>query len=303
MNAGTPIAGLADCMETSLDCIPCFVRQALEAVRFVTDDPALHEKALREVLAMVAKLDLRKSPPVVAQQIHRRLRELTGQADPYRGAKDQFNRLGLRLLPGLLGRTASAADPLRMATRLAIAANIIDLGVNGRLTGEEVRRAIDHALVEPFCGDMGAFRQAISTARSILYLADNAGEICFDRLLIERLPTEKVTLAVRGGPVINDATLEDARAAGLHEIVEVVGNGSDAPGTILDDCSPAFRRRYEHADLIIAKGQGNFETLSEEPQNIFFLFKVKCPVIAARAGQELGTHVLRRGPAATAEPA
>jgi len=302
MNAGTPIASLSDCMETSLDCIPCFVRQALEAVRFVTDDPALHERVLREVLAMVAKLDLRQSPPVVAQEIHRRLRELTHQADPYRGVKDRFNRLGLRLLPELLATMAGAADPLRMATRLAIAGNVIDLGVNGRLTGAEVRSAMDHALVEPFCGDMGTFREAISTARRILYLADNAGEICFDRLLIERLPTEKVTLAVRGGPVINDATLEDARAAGLHEIVEVVGNGSDAPGTILGDCSPPFRRRYERADLIIAKGQGNFETLSEEPKNIFFLFKVKCAVIAARAGQALGTHVLLRGPGAKAEP-
>jgi len=281
-------------MQMSLDCIPCFVRQALEAVRFVTDNPALHERVLREVLALAATLDLRQSPPVVGQQIHRRLRELTHQADPYRSAKDRFNRLGMRLLPGLLRKTASAEDPLRMATRLAIAGNVIDLGVNGSLTDTEVRSAIEHVLAGPFCGDVETFRQAISNAGSILYLADNAGEICFDRLLIEQLPTDKVTLAVRGGPVINDATVEDARAAGLHEIIEVVDNGSDAPGTILSDCSPGFRRRYERADLVIAKGQGNFETLNEEPKNIFFLFRVKCPVIALRAKQAPGTDVLMR---------
>jgi hypothetical protein len=104
---------------------------------------------------------------------------------------------------------------------------------------------------------------------------------------------------VRGAPVINDATMADARAVGLHEIVEIIDNGSDAPGTILEDCSEDFRRRFSEADLILAKGQGNFETLSEQPRNIFFLFKVKCPVIAAHVGLPVGTHVLARSRAGT----
>ena len=281
-------------MQTSLDCIPCFLRQALEAVRFITDDPAFHEQVLREALLMGAKLNLRDSPPVVGQKIHRRLRELSGQADPYLRAKDWSNRLAMRLLPELAKRTASAEDPLKMAVQLAIAGNVIDLGVNGKLTEADVHAAVEHALVEPFSGDLEALRESVSTAKSILYLADNAGEIVFDRLLIERLPLGRVTVAVRGSPVINDATLADARAAGLHEIVEVVDNGSDAPGTLLEDCSEDFRQRYERADLVIAKGQGNFETLNEEPKDIFFLFKVKCPVIAAHAKRALGTNVLMR---------
>ncbi|MBN2451771.1 MAG: DUF89 family protein, partial [Lentisphaeria bacterium] len=128
------------------------------------------------------------------------------------------------------------------------------------------------------------------------YLADNAGEIVLDRLLVDELPAGRVTVAVRGGPILNDATLDDARQAGLCDRVEVIDNGSDAPGTILADCSPKFRRRFAAADLILAKGQGNFETLSEVAAPLCFLLKVKCPVIAGHTGLPLGTQVLTTAP-------
>jgi hypothetical protein len=167
---------------------------------------------------------------------------------------------------------------------------VIDMGVNGNLTESDVRRSVSQALTEPLAGEQNGFRQAVAEARSILYLADNAGEIVFDRLLIEQLLPARVTLAVRGAPVINDATVADAKGVGLHEIVGIIDNGSDAPGTILEDCNEDFIRRFKEADLILAKGQGNFETLSDEPRDIFFLF----PVIAARVGLPIGTHVLAR---------
>ena len=126
------------------------------------------------------------------------------------------------------------------------------------------------------------------------FLKDNAGEIVFDRLLIERLPPGKVTVAVRGFPVINDATLADAEGAGIHEVAEVIENGSDAPGTILDDCSESFRDRFDKADLVIAKGQGNYETLSEVDKDIYFLLKAKCPVIARDIGCQEGAMILKR---------
>ena len=113
-------------------------------------------------------------------------------------------------------------------------------------------------------------------------------EIVFDRLLIEQLPREKVTLVVRGAPVSNDATMIDAEDTGLTKLLEVIDNGSDAPGTILDDCSHAFRERFDSADLIIAKGQGNYESLSEVEKDIYFLLKAKCPVIARDLGCEVG---------------
>jgi uncharacterized protein with ATP-grasp and redox domains len=176
--------------------------------------------------------------------------------------------------------------------RLAIAGNMMDMGVNASLTEADVRQTMKQALTAPFFGEMDKFRHAIAEAHSILYLADNAGEIAFDRLLVEQLLSKHVTVAVRGAPVINDATLIDAQTVGLDQIVEVIDNGSDAPGTILSDCGPEFRRRFAEADLIIAKGQGNFETLSGEAGNIFFLFKVKCAVIAEHVKQPMGMQVL-----------
>ena len=144
-------------------------------------------------------------------------------------------------------------------------------------------------------GDFARFKSEVDEAREILYLADNAGEIAIDRLLIEELGPERVTLAVRGSAVINDATIDDARAVGLHELVRVIDSGSDAPGTILEDCSVELRERFRTADLIVSKGQGNFETLSDIDTDIFFLLKVKCPVIATHIGLPPGTHALVRG--------
>ena len=281
-------------MKTALDCIPCFARQALEAARFVTDDPDVHERVLRDALRAAADMDLGQSPPVVGQRIHRVLREITGVDDAYRAVKDRFNRMALDMLPDLSARVRESADPFALALRLAIAGNVIDLGVNGGITEAEARRAVVGALDEPFHGDVDAFRRAVEDARSILYLADNAGEIVFDRLLVEQLPTGRVTVAVRGGPILNDATMVDAEAAGLCDLVEVIDNGSDAPGTILADCSREFRGRFAEADLIIAKGQGNFETLSNEVGDIYFLFKAKCPVIADHVDLPVGTHVATR---------
>jgi uncharacterized protein with ATP-grasp and redox domains len=137
----------------------------------------------------------------------------------------------------------------------------------------------------------------VNQAEKILDLADNAGEIVFDRLLIEQLPTEKVTLVVKGEPVINDATMEDAKVAGLTEIVKVIDNGSDAPGTIMESCSQRFLEHFEDSDLVIAKGQGNYETLSRVDKNIFFILKAKCPVIARDLGCKVGEMIIRRNEA------
>lgn len=284
-------------MNISLECIPCLLRQTIEAARFITEDTAVHEQIVRHVLRMAAGMDLSQSPPVVAQTVHRRLREITGVEDPFRTPKTNFNRLAMSMLPDLAAQVEGAPDPLLMAARLAIAGNMIDSGATGNLTEAEVREALERVLSEPFVGDWEEFRQAVAGAGDILYLADNAGEIVLDRLLIQEIGCQRITLAVRGRAVLNDATLLDAKEAKLHEIVEVIDNGSDAPGTILEECSAAFLRRFLEADLIIAKGQGSFETLSDVEGNIFFLFKVKCPVIASHVGLANGTHALVRSKA------
>ncbi len=281
-------------MKIFLDCIPCFVRQALDSARLATDDEQIHEKVVRETLRLAADLDMSQSPPAIGQQIHRLIRKLIGNKDPYHELKKQFNRLAMRICTELAECVGTSKDPLETAVRLAIAGNIIDLGVKTSIAESDIERIINDSLTADFDGrQIEGFRNAVGQAEKILYLADNAGEIVFDRLLIEQLPYEKITVVVKGQPVINDATMEDAEFVGLTEITEVIDNGSDGPGTIMETCSQAFCSRFEDADLIIAKGQGNYETLSEADKNIFFVLKAKCPVIARDLGCEIGEMILR----------
>lgn len=280
-------------MRTYFDCVPCFVRQVLDSVRMTTDDEQIQEKVLREALYLGSKMDLSQSPPAMAQKIHRFIREITGVKDPYLEVKNRFNKLGLQMYPELKQQVETSADPLETAVRLAIAGNIIDFGVNSVVEQSQVEKTIAESLTEPL--DMEAmeeFRDATSQAEDILYLGDNTGEIVFDRLLIEQLPYEKITFAVKGGPILNDATMEDAQVVGLTDIVNVIDNGSDAPGTILESCSEAFRRRFDKSDLIIAKGQGNYETLCDVDKNLFFMLRPKCVVLARHLGCEIGSLVL-----------
>ena len=283
-------------MRTYIDCIPCFVRQTLDSVRLTTDDEQVHEQTLREILRLCSGIDLHQSPPAMAQKIHTLIRRITGSEDPYLEVKNRFNKLAMQMYPQLSERISSSAEPFETAVRLAIAGNIIDFGLNSKLTQQNVENAIAESLTAPLDRQvLGELEDAIAGAKDILYLGDNAGEIVFDRLLVEQLPCEKVTFVVKGSPVINDATMEDAQMVGLTDIVNVIDNGSDAPGTILQNCSQQFRQRFDKADLVIAKGQGNYETLSDVDKNIFFILKAKCPVIARHLDCEVGEMILRRG--------
>jgi len=203
-------------MKTFFDCIPCLIRQSLAAVRLVTSDEQIHEQILRETLRATAQIDLGQPPAAMSQIVHRRIRQLCRSEDPYRASKVRFNRLALDLLPDFRRRVEESPDPWDAAVRLAIAGNVMDLAVKSGLNEAETRISLEQSLSEPLDGSVADFAAAVAEARSILYLTDNAGEIVFDRLLIERMPRDRVTVAVRGLPVINDATLEDAKAAGLR---------------------------------------------------------------------------------------
>ncbi len=288
-------------MKTFLDCVPCLVRQALHSVRSTTKDEHIQEQIVRTALEGIARMDFRQPPAVMAQAIHRGIREATGNADPYADQKRRLNDTALELLPVFSDRIAKAANPLELAVRLAIAGNVMDLAVKTSLSEDEVLASFDECLAAPLDCHMAEFAKAVEEADDILYLTDNAGEIAFDRLLLEQLPRERVTVAVRGKPVINDATMADAEYVGLGPFArQVIDNGSDAPGTILDDCSDVFRRCFERADLIISKGQGNYETLVGSTGPIWFLLRVKCPIIARDLDCQVGTTILRRSPLRTA---
>jgi len=221
------------------------------------------------------------------------LREETG-VDPYKRVKDRYNRIALGALPGLRQMAARAPDALEAGARLAIAGNVIDFGIYESF---DLDRSIEESFRLPLSRtDYLGFARAVHDSKRILFLCDNAGEIVFDRVLIEVLRGmgKDVTAAVKGSPVINDATLEDAADAGLAECATVIDNGNDGIGTLLEVCSERFMDEYRSADMIISKGQANYETLEqEEDKRTFFLFKVKCPVVARNLDRPEGDIVLR----------
>jgi len=285
-------------MRTYLDCFPCFLRQALDAARFATDDKEVHKRVIQNVLRLATQTDMHNPPPVIGQHVHRLIRQVTGKEDPYHEQKRRSNELALRLYAEMKQDVEEAANPLEAAIRLAIAGNILDFGVNSQLEHAHAEKVIGAALNAEFDGtELPVLIDCVKQAGEILYLGDNAGEIVFDRFVIERLPRAKVTFVVKGSPVINDATMEDAEAAGLTDLVNVVTNGSDGPGTILESCSSAFRQRFDRADLVLAKGQANYESLSDADKDIFFILKAKCPVIARDLDCEIGQMILRRSKA------
>ena len=282
-------------MKTYNDCIPCLVRQALGGARFVTKDEKMHQTILRKSLAAMAVMDMHQSPPMMARQIQAVIAEVTGSKDPYRKIKQKCNAFSLDLLEGLRAMVERSQAPLETAVRLAIAGNIIDFGAFSTLDKQTVVDTIDHAMANPVTGDMAALLERLASSDAILWIADNAGEIVFDRLVLEQIDMNRVVFVVRGGAALNDATLEDAVTAGITECVKTIDSGAAIAGTVLEVCSSTFLKAFDRADLIIAKGQGNFETLPHDDDRIFFLFKAKCPVVSASAGVNLNDMVVRRG--------
>jgi len=272
-------------LKIGLECIPCFVRQAYEALSLVTNDQKIRERILTQVLLRLANKSFDNTPPSVGRDIHRIIRLLSGNNDPYIKIKRNSNKLARELMPSLKELIRSSADPFETAVRLAIAGNIIDYGQGDHITEEKIRKTVSRCLDQPISKhNINELKEEIDKASNILYLGDNAGEVFFDRLLIEELQGYPITFVVRGAPIINDALKNDAKMADLDKLVRVVDNGSDIPGTILEECSEEFKNRFMEADLVIAKGQGNYETLSEEQKKTFFLLKVKCPVISKDIG-------------------
>jgi len=280
-------------LKIGLECIPCFVRQTFEAVSFITNDERQKESILRQVLSTLANESFDRAPPYIGRVIHEIIRDLSGNSDPYLHIKKDSNVLARRLMPSLRHIMKSSTEPFETAVRLAIAGNIIDYGQGDHISKEKIKETVTSCLDQPINRvTINELRGEIEKASSILYLGDNAGEVFFDRLLIEKMERYPVTFVVRGAPIINDALRDDARMAGIDSLVKVVDNGSDVPGTILEECSKEFQRQFMEADLVIAKGQGNYETLNDERKKIFFLLKAKCPVIARDIGCDEGDIVI-----------
>lgn len=228
-------------------------------------------------------------------EIHRELSDefcrITRITDIYSAEKQKSNAVALELYDQLKPDVLISSDPFNMALRLSIAGNIMDYGLS---TEFDIHKTIDKVLNSDFAIDHSIqLKQAIQKAKKIVYLGDNAGEIVFDKMLIELMIHPNVTYVVRGAAVINDATREDAKSVGMELVADVMDNGSKVPSTVLSTCSTEFLKTYNEADLIISKGQGNFEGLMyENDPRIFFLLMVKCEVVAERIGVEKGNFVV-----------
>jgi uncharacterized protein with ATP-grasp and redox domains len=285
-------------MKTYLDCLPCLMSQALKAARAATDDEGIQRQVVNAIAGLIPELSLGLKPPEIAQRGYRLIGQITGNNDPFCQAKVDANHTALSLWPQLKQMVEQSEDGLFMACRLAMLANSIDFGPNFNHGG--IGTIIDEAKtgsVPLTVNDYDQLWSNLNNSRTLLYLGDNAGEIVFDRLLIEeihRVRELETYFVVREKPVINDVTTDDAQTVGMDRVAKIISNGSDAPATILAQCTAELKQLFRTADIIIAKGQGNYESLEDEPGNIFFLLRAKCPLVAELLGVSVGDCVLKR---------
>ncbi len=278
-------------MNTPLDCIPCMTASLLRIMQnnHYSDDQKTH--VMRKILEFLARVDYRQSPPALSREMFRMVRNELALSDLYRNVKDAGNREMLAMYPRFREKIRLSEYPLQTAMRLAVAGNVIDFGPQHRL---HVMDTIDKVLNAQFAvDDSELLIKDLKKAGMVLYVGDNCGEIVLDKLFIETMNHPNIYFAVRNAPVINDATLDDARSIGLDQRVKMLTTGDDAPGAVWETASQEFKEAVRHADVIISKGQGNLEGLMDVDFNIYFLLVVKCDHIGRRIGARRGDYVVK----------
>ncbi len=282
----------------SPECYPCFLRQADLAARAHGADEARRKVLAGRVARLLADLPPGEVPARVATGLQALAREVLGTEDPYRRVKqaelDRFGETAARAEE----LVAAAPDALAAAVRLSVFGNIMDSGIIERETIEDARTRLPSgsgAWEMPPC-----LRERIARAARVGVLLDNAGEVAFDVPLLSRLARagKSVWIGVKGGPVIDDLTEPEARAIGLGVYGEIVSNGNQGVGTDLDLCAREFRERIASSDLVLSKGQANFETLVGRVRHAFFLLRCKCPVVSRALGRREGEMIVLDGEAA-----
>jgi uncharacterized protein with ATP-grasp and redox domains len=280
-----------------LDCIPCYLKQARNTLgqTEVSEDKAM--QILHEILPLIPELDPQGTPAENSTLILWKVNELLGTSDPFAKAKRDSNELALKLLPQLRKRVLQSSDPLYTALQVSVAGNIIDLGI---FKDFDIEASIEEALAKKFAhDDYPSFKEKLKGAHKVLILGDNSGEIAFDKLLAEQLEASgfRVTYVVKQSPILNDATLEDAEYVEMKDVANVITNGSGFLGTVIKTCSEEFRKVLREADLIISKGQANYESLESEDEageKTYFLLRAKCEVVAESLGVKLGEMAFKK---------
>jgi damage-control phosphatase, subfamily I len=283
-------------MLSNLDCFPCLMRQSIDIIRRVIPDNEQRPELFKKILRLLTDLPNDATPARLAAEIHRLLRTQTGIPDLYVEQKQRCNEIAQANLPLVYRYLENSTDRVATAARIAVAGNIIDYGAMGETF--DVEATLRECLQSPLAiDDLDRLKADLKSAKKVMYVGDNAGEIVFDRIFVEEIKKSadpQIIFVVRGHPILNDVTLADAQSIGLTQLAEIVASGGDAPGCELDRSSIQLRHHFKTADLIISKGQGNYEALSQEPYNIYFILKVKCPVIAGDIGARKGDSVIKR---------
>lgn len=270
-------------MRCSMDCFPCLLQQGIRTARQHLENEEEQRKLVKRIIAEMAAADDDASAPYIAHKIQRALIEVLGVTDPFAKEKHYYNREMLKLEDDFVRMVESADNPLKAALKLASAGNIIDFGPGHDLSSEKVLETISITMKRELPEDVfNKLNAALREADKLLYLGDNAGEIVFDKVFIRTIkavyPHLQVYFATRGKPIVNDVTEDDAYAVKMENYAAIINNGSDIPGTILKLCPDSFVKIFNEADVIISKGQGNFESLSgtTNHKNLFYLFLCKC---------------------------
>lgn len=249
---------------------------------------------MRQVLKFLSEVDYQVSPPVMGRELHRMIRASLKNGDPYLEIKEKYNRMLLELYPSFKKMVEQSDSPFDTAMRLAIGGNVIDFGAKYQY---DVMETIQQALEQDLSvDDSASLKKAVAGAKRLLYIGDNCGEIVLDKLFLEHLDVEEKIFVVRGGPVINDITLEDARYVGMEEVANVLTTGDDSPGAVWENTSAEFRKHFMEADVVISKGQGNLEGLMEvKHKQLYFMLVTKCELIADLMGTIKGGFIVRKG--------
>jgi len=279
-------------MKSTLECVPCYLKQVISTAKEATNRKELQFQALQAAAKVIGKLSLEKSPAENTYYVLKAAQKVLMDDDPFNKKKLKYNKIALKMYPRLKKIIKKSDKPLYTAVKVALAGNIIDMGI---LPSFDIEKTLKETLSSPLTiDDFDRFSQDLKKSSNILYLGDNIGEIVFDKVLVEELLPKKVFFAVKSGPILNDATLEDAHVVKMDEVAKVITTGTDMLGAPLKQCSEEFQDIFLSADLIISKGQANYETLSEVKANIYFLLKAKCEVIARDLGIKCGDTVFKR---------
>lgn len=277
-------------MQVFLECLPCMLNGALEAAKMTTDDAAVHRQIITEVLDILQNYQSYQNAPEITREFQRIVKARTGNTDPYAAIKQRDMDSALRMLPALERLLLEKGNSLYWTLKAAATGNVLDSAIG--LTIAMGQLDTEFETLFAVC-DLDALREKLQTAKTLMVIGDNTGETVFDGLLLGHFPQLERIYAVRHAPVLNDATMDEAVAAGLDQYAEIISTGCDVPGVLLSECSEEFLSRFYGADIVVAKGQGNYETLSESPRDIFYLLKAKCPVIARVLGVDLNDYVFR----------